>query len=142
MNILYDHMISVTEYNQLREAVGWGSLPAVQAQIGINRSDYVIRAMDGKRTIGMARVVSDGGCSVFILDVIVLPEYQGHGIGKSIFQNIMNYLQKELQQRGSMNIGLMAAKGREGFYQQFGFLERPNEGMGAGMTMRLRSEKI
>ena len=141
MNILYDHIISVAEYNQLREAVGWESLPHEQAQIGINRSDYVLRAMDGSRTVGTARVVSDGGCSVFILDVIVLPEYQGHGIGKSILQNIMNYLQKELQLRGIMNIGLMAAKGREGFYQQFGFEERPNEGMGAGMTLRLRSEE-
>jgi len=31
-------------------------------------------------------------------------------------------------------INLMAAKGRESFYKQFGFVERPNEEFGAGMT--------
>jgi hypothetical protein len=31
-------------------------------------------------------------------------------------------------------INLMAARGKEGFYKKFGFIERPNDEKGAGMS--------
>ncbi len=142
MDLQYDSSLSVTDYNHLREAVGWGRLPEEQAQIGLNRSDYVVRAGDGDRTVGMARVLSDGGCVAFILDVVVLPEYQRQGIGKTMLRMVMEYLQEELQHRGVIYVGLMAAKGKEEFYQQFGFEQRPNDRLGAGMTQWLRSETV
>jgi hypothetical protein len=35
----------------------------------------------------------------------------------------------------------MAAQGKERFYQEFGFVGRPNETMGAGMVQYMRKER-
>ncbi len=32
-------------------------------------------------------------------------------------------------------IGLMSTRGMESFYKKFGFIERPNDGLGSGMVM-------
>jgi len=38
-------------------------------------------------------------------------------------------------------VNLMAAKGQESFYKQFGFEERPNEKDGAGMAQWVKKNK-
>ena len=37
-------------------------------------------------------------------------------------------------------INLQAAKGKEGFYKKFGFIERPNENFGPGMHLWIEGE--
>lgn len=63
----------------------------------------------------------------------MLPEYQGKGIGKKLMDKIMGYFDR----RGIRDamIGLMAAKGKEGFYKKYGFMTRPNKKHGAGMCI-------
>lgn len=140
INIIYDHDLNVTDYNNLRALVGWGMLPEKQAQAGLNRSDFVIAAKEGERTVGMSRVLTDGGCVALILDVVVHPEYQGKGIGRVLMQSVMNYINDNMSQGEESHICLMAAKGKEGFYKKFGFEERPNENRGSGMTQWIKKE--
>jgi GNAT superfamily N-acetyltransferase len=140
LNINYDHSLEVADYNKLRASAGWGTIPEKQVQAGLNRSDFVIAAKDGRETIGMSRVVTDGGCVALILDVVVLPQYQGHGIGRALMQAVMTYIEGRIEEGEVINICLMAAKGKEGFYKQFGFEERPNDKSGAGMTQWIRKE--
>ncbi len=85
----------------------------------------------------MARVISDGGYVALIADVIVMPEFQGMGIGKTIMKMVMEYFSGILEEGDKIFINLMAAKGRESFYKQFGFIERPNDELGSGMTQWL-----
>jgi len=40
----------------------------------------------------------------------------------------------------TLSVDLMAAKGREGFYKQFGFTVYPNDRLGAGMELWLTGE--
>jgi len=40
---------------------------------------------------------------------------------------------------GGIAIGLFSAKGKEGFYNKFGFVERPNEKRGAGMELIIKA---
>lgn len=141
MNIIYDNSLSVEDYLQLRKSAGWGVFPKRQAQAGINNSAYVIAARADGKTIAMARVITDGGYVAFIMDVVVLPEYQGQGIGSTMLQMIMTYLRNMITDDERMNVCLMSAKGKEGFYKQFGFLERPNDKMGAGMSMFIKGEQ-
>lgn len=138
MEIRYDNSITVTDYNNLRSSAGWGMLPTKQAQSGIDRSDCIIVAKEMDRTVGMARVLSDGGCVTLILDVVVLPEYQGNGIARVMLEKIMTYIKSNLDQGEIAYVALMAAKGKEGFYQKFGFEERPNDHLGAGMTQWIK----
>ena len=105
-----------------------------QAQIGISNSAFLVSALADKKTVGVTRVVSDGGYIAIIVDVMVLPEYQGNGIGKTMMQKAMEFIKANLKEGQFVFVNLMAAKEREPFYAQFGFEARPNESVGAGMT--------
>lgn len=70
----------------------------------------------------------------YIQDVMVLPEYQDQGIGKRLMDRIMEYLEDHKRKR--LGVGLMVAKGKEGFYGKYGFLERPNDSQGPGMLKK------
>ena len=69
----------------------------------------------------------------YIQDVIVLPEYQRQGIGRQMMARVMDYIRTHASHNSI--IGLMAAHGKETFYESYGFTRRPNERFGAGMTM-------
>ena len=78
--------------------------------------------------IGCGRLVGDGGIYFYIQDVIVLPEFQGKGIGKHIMASIMDYLKACAPPNAF--VGLMAAKGVSKFYERYDFMERPADAPG------------
>jgi GNAT superfamily N-acetyltransferase len=88
----------------------------------------------------MSRVLTDGGCVALILDVVVLPEYQGKGIGRDLMLSVMKYINDRLDPNEVSHVCLMAAKGKEDFYKKFGFEERPNDKSGAGMTQCIKKD--
>jgi len=138
----YINEISVADYNALRVAVGWQAIKANRAQIGLNNSAYLVAArLDDGRVIATARVISDGGYVMYIADVIVHPEYQGQSIGKTMMQKIMDYINSTLEEDFAAYACLMAAKGKEPFYNKFGFIKRPNETFGAGMFQLISTKK-
>ena len=134
MDANYVNSITVKDYNYLRKSVGWPELESKQAQIGINNSAFIISAVVDSKTVGVTRVVGDGGYIAVIVDVIVLPDFQGNGIGKTMMQKSMEYIKSTVGEGQFVFVNLMAAKDRESFYSQFGFEVRPNEKVGAGMT--------
>ena len=128
----YTSQISVEDYNLLRKAVGWRTCNPDRVSKALEHSDYLIAAQYNDRIIGMARVMQDG-LQALIMDVIVLPEFQGQHIGKTMMQNVMNYL-NSVSEDGGLFVNLASAIGKEGFYEQFGFQRRPNDHQGSGMT--------
>lgn len=140
--IAFKDEIPEKEYNDMREGAGWRRLGAEQAKNGIENSAYLISAWDGDRLVGFARVISDMGYIFLIVDVIVIPEYQGKGIGTDLIKHIESWLKELKKQRPTMMVYLMAAEGKEGFYERFGFRRRPGENhMGAGMSMWLDQDQ-
>ncbi len=135
MNIIYTNTITAEDFNRLYEAVGWGSSVPERVQTAIERTDFLIAACSDEKTIGMARVIQDG-LQALIMDVIVIPEYQGQGIGKTMMGYVMEYL-NELSRGGRLFVNLMSAEGKYGFYTQFGFKRRPYEKHGPGMKLWL-----
>lgn len=81
--------------------------------------------MDGERPVGMARIVSDGGYTYFITDVIVHPDYQGYHIGTELISRVLDYIQKDVMDGETVMVSLMAAYKRDSFYHRFGFPSRP-----------------
>ncbi|MDO8993307.1 GNAT family N-acetyltransferase [Daejeonella sp.] len=78
------------------------------------------------RQVGFARVITDFAVFAWILDVFILQEYQGKGLGKLLMQEIMSH--HDLS--GIKRWGL-GTKDAHGLYQKFGFksLSNPNEMM-------------
>jgi len=90
----------------------------------------VCAELDGE-LVGCGRIIGDKGFLYYVQDIIVLPKYQMQGIGTKIMDSIMDYLKKQCVERAI--IGLMTAKEKERFYKKYGFIERPNDNLGAGM---------
>ena len=78
MEVKYTNKISVEDYNYLRKSVKWIELENQQALNGINNSAFIIAAVVGDKTVGATRVVSDAGYIAVVVDVIVLPDFQGN----------------------------------------------------------------
>nr|WP_122013354.1 GNAT family N-acetyltransferase [Maliibacterium massiliense] len=140
MQITYTSRISVADYNALRKVVGWSAVEPEMAQQGLQNAYYFVCAMEGSRAVGMLRVIGDGGYSAFIDDVAVHPDYQGRGIGKTMLGMALAHLRGTLKPGQSLMVSLLAATGKESFYERFGFARRPNDAHGAGMTQWFRPE--
>lgn len=132
--ITYKNEITAAEYNDMRAAVGWMDLNEELAARGLENSAYIVSAWDGDKPVGMARIVGDGGYMQLIADVMVIPEYQGKGVGAQIMYRIDEYLDSLGDNGNPVMVNLMATTGNEKFYEKFGYVQRPNEGMGAGMV--------
>jgi predicted N-acetyltransferase YhbS len=66
-----------------------------------------------------------------LADVIVKPDYQGKGIGKHLVSECIGYVDSQLKDGWKIKIVIVSAKGKENFYEQFGFVTRPNDQDGA-----------
>ena len=80
------------------------------------------------RQVGFARVVSDGVVFSWLMDVFVLEEERGKGIGKMLLAQILDH---ELV-RTTNGIGLRT-KDAHGMYRQYGFGDLPG---GSGWMYR------
>lgn len=135
--VTYDHELSAKDYAFLRKVVGWNEITETQAKRGIDNTTFLITAKENGKTIAMARLLFDYGYTAYISDVIVLPEYQGHGIGKHMMEEIFCFVNENSISGEYISYFLQAAAGKEGFYHKFGFVSRPNNELGAGMTKRI-----
>jgi ribosomal protein S18 acetylase RimI-like enzyme len=120
--------LSITEtdipqdiYRRLREETGLSPKTAEAAARGLSNSLYSVLVKAGETPVGMGRVIGDGGCHCQVVDICVLPEYQGRGIGKMIMEQIMGYINTELPE--SCYISLIADGDAHHLYEQFGFKE-------------------
>lgn len=77
-------------------------------------SQAVCFAFDGDKLVGAARALSDGDEHAVIYDMVVLPDYQGKGIGKLIMERL-------LEQVDVPTVILFAVPGKEPFYKKLGF---------------------
>ena len=66
--------------------------------------------------------------------MVVAPEYQGRGIGKAVAEKLLAYAQSRLPPGGRTSVQLIAAGGKEGFYEKRGFRKMP--GGGCGFALR------
>ena len=99
MEVNYSITDSITseEYMKLREAVGWGLFPLEEAQAGL-RNSYIWCLRDNEasgKPIGIGRVIWDHGYVMYIADIIVIPEYQGNGLGRVIMEQVMDFIHEQ-----------------------------------------------
>ena len=136
MELRVNRPITAQTYNGLRRAVGWKTIEERQAQAGIQHARYLLTAVEAGETVGMLRVIGDGGYIFYIADVIVLPAFQGHGIGRALVERAMALIRGSLEEGQCAFVNLMANQDKERFYAHFGFECRPDsqKGLGAGMT--------
>lgn len=120
-----------SHFATLRSLVGWRN-PAVKTLASsIDSSLFWACIYDNNQLVATGRVVGDGAMYFYIQDVIVHPEYQCQKLGTRVMEHIESYVQ-EYCPKGA-TVGLLVAKGKEAFYQKYGYLVRDGQGLGHGM---------
>ena len=120
-------------YLCLYRSVGWDAPGLDQIEKALEGSLATFCACDGNMPVGMARLIGDGGMSFYIKDFAVLPDYQGQGVGRALMNATECWIKEQLQPGWAVSLELISSKGREAFYEKFGFEQRPNDWDGAGM---------
>ena len=115
-----------TEFNMLTESVGWGTR---------ENTLYSLCVYDGNNLIGYGRIIGDKTIFLYIQDIMVIPEYQGKKIGTGIMNKLIEKINEYKKINPEIRTYLGASKGKESFYEKFGFVSRPNEELGAGMIL-------
>lgn len=127
--------LTAAEYNALRVSVGWKPATEGQAERGLRHTTFQAVARDGEQAVAMGRALFNFGYTAYIGDVIVAPSYQGRGIGRRIVESLLAQVTQAAEADDRIMFLLGAAKGKEAFYEKFGFHKRPNEKDGYGMTL-------
>lgn len=105
-----------------------------QADKAINNSLFNVVAKINGQIVGMGRLVGDGVMYWYLQEIIVLPEYQGKGIGKSIVIRLLEHIRETMQPGTQVSVGLTAVHGKEPFYEKLGF-SLTNSGMAMSIVI-------
>ncbi|MDY3828418.1 MAG: GNAT family N-acetyltransferase [Clostridium sp.] len=134
-NYQITNYVTVEEYQTFRKSTNWKIFKDKQAKAGLEHSTYIVCIRLEGKAIAMARFLWDCGYIAYIADVIVLPEFQGKGLGRMLMENILAYIDQTIPKDYDLMISLVAAKGKNTFYEKFGFISRPNSEYGPGMHL-------
>jgi GNAT superfamily N-acetyltransferase len=113
---------TVQEYNEVRRAAGLAVKDEIAAQQGLSHTLHAVCVLHGDIAVGIGRVIGDGGLFYDIVDVAVVAEHQGQGVGKMIMDSLMGYIERNA--RPSSLVCLFANKGVAPFYERYGFKAR------------------
>ena len=81
----------------------------------LENSHSLVSAWDGDKLVGLANSISDGYLVVYYPHLLILPEYQGKGIGKMIMKKLQKKYSDFHQQ-------ILVADGKAiDFYEKCGF---------------------
>lgn len=81
-------------------------------------SQHVVMAWEGDRLVGMARLLSDGVCNAYLLDVWTKSAYRRRGIASSMVRTLIGRVPGQ-------HIGLQTDDAEE-FYVSLGFRPQPS----------------
>lgn len=115
----------------LRRLIGWENPDLAVVEQSIKSSLFWVTISSGQEVVAVGRIVGDGFMYFYVQDIIVHPQFQGKGLGALVMQHIESYLLKHCSIGAT--IGLLAAQGKEGFYEKFGYKARDGSSLGMGM---------
>lgn len=125
------------EFNTLTELVGWGKREESIVEEALNNTLYSLCVYDEDKLVGYGRIIGDKTIFIYIHDVMVIPEYQGKKVGTAIMNELLKQINEYKKVNPYIRTYLGASKGKEAFYEKFGFVARPNEKLGAGMILNI-----
>ncbi|WP_236261911.1 GNAT family N-acetyltransferase [Erysipelothrix aquatica] len=131
---IVDNSLTPQIYQALHTDANFMDYDAKDIEIALAHDLYDVVVYDEyDEAIGCARVIGDNRIVFFLKDVIVRKDYQRNGVGKILVDYALEYISTVACDNAY--IGLMSTRGMESFYKRFGFIERPNDGLGSGMVM-------
>lgn len=118
---LKENELTAKDFIRLKVATGFGDRPIEQVEKALENNLFDVIAVCNDEVIGMGRLVGDGVMYWYLQEIIVLPEFQGKGIGTRIVDRLLEYIKDNTTPGTFVSIGLTAATGKDTFYEKFGF---------------------
>ena len=118
---LIENKLEANDFIKLKVAAGFRERPVEFVKSALRNDLYDVVALVNDEVVGMGRLVGDGVMYWYLQEIVILPEYQGRGIGTAIVNKLLNYIQEHTPEGNFTSVGLTAAEGKEGFYERFGF---------------------
>ncbi|WP_300257977.1 GNAT family N-acetyltransferase [Clostridium sp.] len=87
-----DLIKDIKSISSLYESAGWFDYTEDLEKLeeAFKNSLKIISAWHEEKLIGLIRVVGDGLTIIYIQDIVVLPEYQGNGIGRVLIDSVLD----------------------------------------------------
>ena len=115
------------------KAGGLSNFSEDAATLGLVGTVFGVSVICLGEVVGMGRIVGDGGCFFQIVDIVVMPDHQGKGLGKRIMTELVDYLNTQLP--STAYVSLFADPPANKLCETFGFVETaPNS---LGMSLRI-----
>lgn len=91
MEFIEMDQLTVNEVAELYESVGWSAYTSDPSTLidAIERSSFRVTARDGGTLVGIARCLSDDFSIMYLQDVLVRPDRQQQGIGRSLLDRCL-----------------------------------------------------
>ncbi|TRX38296.1 GNAT family N-acetyltransferase [Flavobacterium restrictum] len=108
--------LNIAAILDLYKANEWSSAnKPTQLYNGLLNSETLITAWDETKLVGLGNAISDGYLTVYYPHLLVLPDYQGKGIGKMI-------MDKMQEKYNHYHMQMLTADGKSiDFYKKNGF---------------------
>ena len=127
MNIQLDYSFSINEFLEMVESVGWKTYRREQIEKALKNTMYMVKATVDGKLAGIGRVVGDYSIVCVLTDICVKPEFQGHGIGLKITNELKRLIETNVSEGEKMQIELTPTAGNEAFYEKAGFKYKPDK---------------
>jgi len=139
LNIIYkENALTVDEYLSIESRMDdMDTTTREQAEKSFSHHICSISAFENDELVGIGRLIGDASIYWCLVDIWVLPEHQGKGVGFGIVSKLLQYVKNNGIKGTSVSVFLMCAHGKEGFYEKLGFRCRPHEYEGSGMELEM-----
>ena len=118
---LLENELKAEDFIRLKVSTGFRERSVELVEKALENNLYDVVAVANGEVIVMGRLVGDGVMYWYLQEIVVLPEYQGKGIGTAIVNKLMDYIKEHTEKGEFTSVSLTAAEGKEGFYEKFGF---------------------
>ena len=127
---------SVEDYVRLRAEAGLSPKTPAQAAAALSGAWHTVRAVHAPSgaTVGMGRIIGDGGWYFHIVDMAVLPAHQRRGIGDAILTALLATIRRAAPD--TPYITLLADPPGRPLYRRHGFVETAPRTVGMYLPRR------
>lgn len=118
---LEDNILQAEDFVRLRIETGFAEIPVEHARKALQNGLVNVSALYRVELVGMGRLVGDGAMYWYLQEIIVVPQFQGKGIGRMIVNHLVEYARVNSASGKFTTIGGVSAKGKEPFYKKMDF---------------------